>query len=620
MMRQYRRQQAVSRRFLVLVMLLLLTASLSGQVLYSARDGVFDLREHPGSLQTPFTLTGRWEFYWGEILTPEELQNREPSAFIDIPAELVDPGTGVATLRTTILLPRGGTDRALVLKIPYFGSAYRAYANGRRIAEVGRIGTPPDYRDFRAQYVPIEAPMGITGDDSTRAIEIVIQVANFNHRRMCLLDISIGPQPVILRQTEMAIIREGIIFGSLLLLAMYHFLLYLIHRTDRTFLYFALVAFVTALREGIIGDRILVRMWPAMPAELMMKIGFSPIFLLPWLLLLYILALTPPRTSPILHRMTVAFLLVFAAILAFTRLPVYDWIFQYILPVIIVYTVSALFIIFRHRPFRQRGAVPILLFGTVAVVAGAINDYLRELYSLDSPGLFSLGVLVFLLFQAYFLALRLHEVHLTTERLQREAETQAITLEQRIAIRTRELEVANASLQTLSHLDPLTEIANRRAFEEALDREWRRCARGNDVLALVMVDVDMFKRFNDYYGHPTGDQCLRDVAETLSSSIGRSTDMIARYGGEEFVVLLPETGPQSACTIAERMRTSIQALAIPHESSPVAEVVTASFGVASVRAKAMEEVSSLIERADRALYQAKETGRNRVCSADTHFR
>lgn len=604
---------------IVLVALGVPTGSLAADESSVAREGVFDLRNYPGTLQTPFALRGEWEWYWGEIFTPQELENRRPSSFIEIPAELVSPGRGVATLRATIYLPRGGTGRSPALKIPYFGSAYRVYVNGRLLTQVGRIGTPPDYRDFHPQYLPVEAPIELSHDTGTREIEIVINVANFNHRRMRLLDISLGPQETIRRETQLGIIGGGIVFGSLLLLALYHLVLFFIHRSDRAFLYFALIAVVTALREGIVGERILVRIWPTIPPELMMKIGFSPIFLLPWLLVLYILALVPRAILPRLRNASVALLVLFGGILVMTPLPVYDWVFQYGLPLIIVYGVIALAVIIRMKPFEQPTAPRILVLGTAAIVGAAISDYLREIYSFDAPELFSAGILVFLLLQAYFLAWRLNAAHIATVKLRSETQAFAEELERRIADRTKDLEIANATLQTLSHIDPLTGIANRRAFEEALDREWRRCARAGTVVAIVMMDVDMFKRYNDYYGHPAGDHCLATVAESLKSVIHRSTDMIARYGGEEFIVLLPETGPEAAYSIAESMRATIEGLGIPHEASSVAEVVTASFGVVSIHADAQRDVTSLVEIADRALYGAKEAGRNRVFRADTHF-
>jgi diguanylate cyclase (GGDEF)-like protein/PAS domain S-box-containing protein len=182
-----------------------------------------------------------------------------------------------------------------------------------------------------------------------------------------------------------------------------------------------------------------------------------------------------------------------------------------------------------------------------------------------------------------------------------------IALQQSVA----SLEKANQELESLSFHDPLTGVKNRRFLEEHVRREWRREQRHGHELSLIMVDVDLFKSYNDVYGHPRGDECLRQVAQGLASEIHRPSDVVARVGGEEFAVLLPETRLKSAERLAERLRHAVAALRIPHERSSVAPVVTVSLGVASLDPR-QGEFQALMELADRALYRAKETGRNRV--------
>ena len=147
--------------------------------------------------------------------------------------------------------------------------------------------------------------------------------------------------------------------------------------------------------------------------------------------------------------------------------------------------------------------------------------------------------------------------------------------------RTRELAEANEFLMELSYLDPLTGIANRRRFEERLEHEWKRAVRGQTALSLVMIDIDRFKAFNDAYGHPRGDECLKQVATSLSDGLPRAGDSVARYGGEEFAVILPLTDRAGAVKVAEQLRHRIESLAIPNRASTVGRVVTISCGVAT---------------------------------------
>ncbi|OHC62847.1 MAG: diguanylate cyclase response regulator [Rhodocyclales bacterium GWA2_65_20] len=176
-----------------------------------------------------------------------------------------------------------------------------------------------------------------------------------------------------------------------------------------------------------------------------------------------------------------------------------------------------------------------------------------------------------------------------------------------------ELKRSRDLLQRLTTLDPLTGIDNRRRFDDYLAVEWCRAAREEHVLSLIMIDIDHFKRVNDRQGHALGDRCLAKVAATLQASVMRPGDLVARYGGEEFVCVLPGTDIAGAGQLAERMRAAIEALAIIHGDSPVAAHVTVSLGVAAALPHAATTISGLIEAADLALYEAKRSGRNRVC-------
>ncbi len=179
----------------------------------------------------------------------------------------------------------------------------------------------------------------------------------------------------------------------------------------------------------------------------------------------------------------------------------------------------------------------------------------------------------------------------------------------------RELEERNLELARLSTVDGLTGIANRRSFDTTLDREWRRALREKGELSLILTDIDFFKRYNDAYGHPAGDECLRQVARCLAESIRRPTDLAARYGGEEFALLLPGTNLAGAATLAETVRERVAALGLEHRGSDVAPHVTLSLGIASCHPGQGHQQEELIRLADQALYAAKRGGRNQFSVA-----
>jgi diguanylate cyclase (GGDEF)-like protein len=170
-------------------------------------------------------------------------------------------------------------------------------------------------------------------------------------------------------------------------------------------------------------------------------------------------------------------------------------------------------------------------------------------------------------------------------------------------------------LRKLVFLDGLTGVFNRRYFDQQLNTEWARASRNNSMLSLILLDVDFFKLYNDHYGHQAGDDALRTIAATLKTSLRRPADLVARYGGEEFVCVLPETSFEDALTLAKILERKIREKAIPHACSSVGPTVTISLGLATREADAVGEAASLLALADQQLYQAKHSGRGRVCGA-----
>ncbi|MEB3173741.1 MAG: diguanylate cyclase, partial [Cyanobacteriota bacterium] len=193
----------------------------------------------------------------------------------------------------------------------------------------------------------------------------------------------------------------------------------------------------------------------------------------------------------------------------------------------------------------------------------------------------------------------------------------SLTLEHRVTERTlelelakKELELANQELERLAIYDELTGIPNRRYFNQYLAQEWRHCLREQTSLSLIVCDVDYFKRYNDCYGHPAGDQGLRQVAQVISRSLRRSTDFVARYGGEEFVIVLPYTQQEGAYQVALRIQENIALEKIVHDQSPLGPHLTVSLGIASAIPVRHYSPQALLKLADQALYEAKAAGRN----------
>lgn len=201
------------------------------------------------------------------------------------------------------------------------------------------------------------------------------------------------------------------------------------------------------------------------------------------------------------------------------------------------------------------------------------------------------------------------------QRFEHELAAHRDRLSELVLERTAELQTVNQQLEALSRTDSLTGLANRRSFDQTTLIEFQRARRNGQPLALLLCDIDYFKRYNDTYGHAEGDACLRKVGGALLAMVQRSGDMAARIGGEEFAILLPGSSPATGLALAERLREALADLAIPHTTSEVSPHVTLSMGLATLEPGADQQFESLFRRADQALYRAKDEGRDRVLSA-----
>ncbi|QHI98948.1 diguanylate cyclase [Xylophilus rhododendri] len=202
------------------------------------------------------------------------------------------------------------------------------------------------------------------------------------------------------------------------------------------------------------------------------------------------------------------------------------------------------------------------------------------------------------------------------QRFEQELAAHRDRLSELVQERTAELETLNRQLEQLSRTDSLTGLANRRSFDQVKLAEFQRARRGGQPLTLVLCDIDYFKRYNDTYGHAGGDACLQAVAAAVQGVAQRGADLVARIGGEEFAILLPGSDGATGLAVAERVREAMAALAIPHAASEVSAYVTLSLGLATLQTDIDANFETLFRRADQALYQAKQDGRDRVRAAD----
>jgi len=264
----------------------------------------------------------------------------------------------------------------------------------------------------------------------------------------------------------------------------------------------------------------------------------------------------------------------------------------YLAPALII--ILAIFCLVKLRFFYATGSALVIFSAYIFMIVYTGQALLPG--TINNTVMFAVAILVGMI-SNYFIEARLRNEYLLSRELE---------------YRTIEVEAANRELQKLSTIDSLTGVANRRGYDDFINREWKRAAREHKRLSLVMADIDFFKAYNDNYGHKAGDDCLKRVAECLIDTASRPGDMVARYGGEEFVIVLSDTSLESAGILAAKALKAVESMKVEHSNSRVSKYVTVSLGVASTVPDQDLPPESLLEAADNALYMAKRGGRNCV--------
>lgn len=434
-------------------------------------------------------------------------------------------------------------------------------------------------------------------------------------------------------QDQWHLLGHGLFFGILGLMVLYSFFLFLALR-DRTYLYytffiFSMLTFLASLK-GLSFQFV----WPAathwndrvLMVTLASTVTFGGLFTMRFMRM--------PELLPRLTRVTLAVVAVALLMMLAAFFMSYDALMR---PMIVMAGISCVFMLFAGLWCWRQGdrSARLYTFAWGSMLLGGVVLSLNKFDVLPSNLLTEnatqVGTTLEVILLAFAIVERINEERRLRFRAQEETlaserrvfEAQSLTLaaqreanemlEQRVRARTEELQAANAKLEELSATDQLTGVRNRRYLDRVLQEEYARAYRYRDNIAVMLLDIDHFKRFNDVWGHQVGDDCLRQVAAVLMEAVRAPIDHVARYGGEEFCIVMPQTGADGAAVVAERIRLAVQDMdfVVDGERLPV----TISIGLAAHIPVAMEGSRELVKQADIALYQAKGEGRNRVVMA-----
>ncbi|WP_409251782.1 diguanylate cyclase [Bacillus sp. SCS-153A] len=555
-------------------------------------------------------LNGEWEFYWeqkGRILNNKQ--------YIEVPSNWKSakglPGHGYATYKLVI----GGLkeDSRYGLTIPVVSNAYQLFIDGTLAAEVGTIGTDktstvPDYQPQEVYFTP---------NDSSAELTMVL--ANYHYRTGGIWEsITFGKAERILDWVYKKQAFEFIVFGGLLLVGLYHSVLFLQRRKNISALLFSIVCFIVCIRISVTEEMALLNFFPAFPWSLIIKLEYLSFFTSVPLFCWVLYTLFPKTFSKKYFKLFTILSAVMSIIVLVTTPNIFTHsiiIYQFFTMVTIFYVSIKLV---KALIDKQEGALIVNICAAILSIT-VINDILSVNSVIQSYRLSSLGLTVFIFSQAYIIAKRSTKAFNEMERMTKELALLNLTLEEKVKERTLSLENSrdqlqkvNDKLKHLSYRDQLTQIPNRRYFDDKYHEAWNTAITEQSPVAVMYLDIDYFKLYNDTYGHEAGDECLKLVARSIEEIIQSSNGFVARMGGEEFIAVLLNQSKDSIFQLAERCRIMIEGLNIPHENSKVSNRVTLSIGAAVSVPNAKQAAAKLIKIADECLYEAKENGRNSI--------
>jgi diguanylate cyclase (GGDEF)-like protein len=582
-----------------LILILLLSSCGSGVVQEQpkVKNGQLDLRHWDFTKDGTVRLDGSWDFFWDASV---KTMVQTPKTLISVPGSWRDtnrPLRGKAVYQLEVLTKP--ETNLYGLKLYELPQSYRLYINDQQILENGVYNQNPELSQRS-----LVRPIAIFAHAGEKFV-IKIEVVNLNEqqpgpRRSIIL----GAEAKIRQLQDNQLISDMLVVGVLLIMGLYHLGLYWQRRRDLGSLLFGLLCMVMIFRIAVTEEHYLHQYFPNFSGSLEGLLDvFSFFVLTPTFAWIFSYFFKEDSKPVVLKTITWIFVVV-SVLYAFSEAQV---LFNFYLGFTLATGIYLLYVLFCGVQ-RQRFGSKIFLIGFLLFVGTSIWDILSYSNIVRTIYVSQIGFVSFIFAQAYVLSMRFNQALIVSEKL-------TLDLETIVTERTAALEESNRRLAALNITDALTGIANRRHFDLQLQQEWDRALRTERPLALLILDIDHFKLYNDHYGHQGGDTCLHSVASILIATVNRAGDTVARYGGEEFVVLLPETNREEALLVGERIRQAIEAASVPHAKSSFG-FVSVSLGVSSQIPALGETPQQLLKQADDALYQAKKLGRNRVVLAD----
>lgn len=579
-------------------------------------EGVVDLTGRNFSELGSIRLDGGWQFYWQQLVPPNQAFDAAPPDIIDLPSSWnkskIDDQSlspfGYATYRLQVRL--AAADQLLALAIPEIGTAFQLFIDQHLVASAGQVTT--EREGFTAQY----SPQVVTFMPTSVNTVITLHVANFAHHWGGVWDNLYLGQPHQIYKMRSYIERRSVfLIGIFFIAGMYSVIQFLFRKKNKLPLYFSLLCFCVAGREFIGLDGHLF-----LPFSLLLKLDYLSLCFAVIFFLAFVVEAFPQEFRSKLLTITVGVSLLYSVYILLVPVKWFAevlYIYQTILAAWLVTTPYAIYRAIRNKRYGAKVFLMIMLVVSFSFINDVLYTreyvYTRELYAISMFGL--------VVFQAFMLMGGFSNTLLKNETLVKtlaKKNKQLVSISKKLEYmvneRTEALAAANKKLSTLASTDYLTGLLNRRGLMSSLDHLCyeanKKLVCASSTLSVIMIDVDHFKRINDTYGHKKGDEILVWLANTISQTI-REQDVIARWGGEEFLVLLPNTDTRGATKVAQHIKSHLADDVASRSVSHFA--VTVTMGIAEFAAD--DRIDEALSRVDHALYQGKDQGRDCIVVA-----
>ncbi|WP_226671083.1 diguanylate cyclase [Metabacillus litoralis] len=586
----------------------------------NAKNGVLDLREIDFDEQKYIEMNGEWGIYWDKLIGPGTMTD-SPTTFVSFPHTWMGSelnkvslsGEGYATYKLKIKVNEDSLTTQKALYIPLISTASKLWINGKLVSQIGEIGSNSKNEQ------PAYNPHVITLDLDKPEIDLVLQVSNYSERKGGIWgEFLFGNAEELVSMAEKRMLKEMFIIGGLIIFGFYHFVIYILRRTERAALYFGILCLLIALRSLVVGEVILTELLPDFSWEWHRKIEYWTISIAFPVFILFLNTMFLNYLKKPVLRIFYFISLLYSLFVLFTPAKVFSYTINFY-QLTMILTMGYVIYELSKAWKKNVPGIKILLISSLIFTFTALNDVLYYNEWINTGDFTSAGLYIFIFAQSIVLAIKYTSTFEKVETMSVSLKELNNTLEEKVQIRTSQLERSqvelkqlNQKLKILSNNDTLTNVPNRRALNENYDEVWEKNKKLLNSITVFMIDIDCFKLFNDTYGHQKGDEVLKLVAQALKNRVEMVEGFFARYGGEEFFVLLNGKTVEEVVDLAKELNGVIHKLKIQHHTSTVTDSVTISIGIAHSTSTYFIEKDQLIQKADEALYQSKEMGRNSI--------